>query len=65
MSIYEMFKKQVFVTSRIIKADPREDALGKFEVVSSNIDSVVEDDKPVEEVDVVERYDCDEGDVDY
>ena len=65
MPIYEIFKKQLFVTSRIIKADSKEAALEKFDVVSSNIDSVVEDDKPVVEIEVAERNDYDESDVDY
>ena len=65
MPVYEIFKKQVFTASRVIKADSREKALEKFDDTSSNIDSVAEDDNPVEEIEIVELNDCDESDVDY
>ena len=65
MPIYEIFKKQVFVTSRIIKADSKEAALDKFYVVSAIIDPVAEDGNFDEEIDVVERDDGDDGSVDY
>ena len=65
MPIYEIFKKQVFVTSRIIKADSKEDAFDKFCAVSATIDTVTEDGNFDEEIDVEERNDYDESAVSY
>ena len=65
MAIYEIFKKQTFVTSRIVRASSREAAIDKFEAVSENIDPTFEDANSKEEIDVRELKDCDECDVDY
>ena len=65
MAIYEIFKKQTFVTSRIVRASSREAAIDKFEAVSGNIDPIYEDENAKEEIAVCELNDCDEGDVDY
>lgn len=63
--LVEVFKKRMFVTSRVIRADSRESAVKKFDVVSENIDPTFEDDNPKEEIVVRELNDCDEFDVDY
>ena len=65
MATYEIFKKQVFMTSRIVKADSKEEAVDKFDVVSESIDPTFEDDNPRDEIVVRELNDCDECDVDY
>ena len=65
MAIYEIFRKQTFVTSRIVRASSREVAIDKFEAVSENIDPTFEDENPKEEIDVRKLDDCDEWDVDY
>lgn len=65
MAIYEVVKKRTFVTSRIVKADSEEEALAKFDGVSSNMDPVFEDADPEEEVSVCVCDGCDECDVDY
>ena len=65
MPIYEVYKKQTFVTSRIVRASSREAAIDKFEAVSENIDPTFEDENPKDEIDVRELNDCDEWYVDY
>ena len=65
MATYEIFKKQVFMTSRIVKADSNEEAIDKFDVISENIDPAFEDENPRDEIVVRELNDCDECDVDY
>ena len=65
MAIYKVIKKQTFITSRIIKADSKEDALDKFCAVSATIDPVIEDGNFDEEIDVEERNDYDESAVGY
>lgn len=64
MAIFKVIKKQTFITSRLIKAESKEDALDKFRVISSTINPVMEDGNFDEEIDVEERNDCSESAVD-